>query len=105
MIGSTEQADNRGLSQSIEVRCSERNSGNSNGPSSSSSAMTGTPIKNADPHQKRSSRSPPATGPMAAPVEKLVAQTPIANVRSLASENRLLIRASVDGASVAPAIP
>ena len=67
--------------------------------------MTGTPIKNADPHQKRSSRSPPATGPMAAPVEKLVAQTPIANVRSLASENKLRIRDKVDGASVAPAIP
>src|SRR6185369_6755408 len=102
MIGNTAIADSSGLSQSIGPRDTLRNSGRRNGPTRSSSAMIGTPTKKAEPHQKRSIRNPPATGPMAAPVEKLVAQTPIANVRSLASENKLRIKDSVDGASVAP---
>ena len=42
---------------------------------------------------------------MAAPTEKLVIQIPIATVRCWSSSNMLRIRDSVEGASVAPAIP
>jgi hypothetical protein len=42
---------------------------------------------------------------MAAPAEKLAIQTPIATVRSFGSRNMLRISESVDGASVAAAIP
>jgi MFS family permease len=43
-----------------------RYSGSRNGPVASSSIITGTPIRNADPHQKYSSSAPPASGPTAA---------------------------------------
>jgi hypothetical protein len=46
-----------------------RNSGNSSGPSTSSSAITGTPSRNTEPHQKCCSSSPPSRGPIAAPTE------------------------------------
>ncbi len=42
---------------------------------------------------------------MAPPAEKLAIQTPIANVRSRGSRNMFRISDSVDGASVAAAIP
>ena len=67
--------------------------------------MTGSATRNTEPHQKRSSSSPPISGPTAAPVEKLVIQTPIANVRSAGCSNMLRISDRVDGASVAPATP
>ena len=71
----------------------------------SSRHITGTARRNTEPHQKNSSSTPPSSGPRAAPTEKLVAHTPIANVRWPGSRNMFLIRDSVDGASVAAATP
>ena len=82
-----------------------RNSGSSTGPTSSSNTITGTAGRNTEPHQKCSSSAPPTSGPIAAPTEKLVIHTPTAKVRCAGSSNMLRISASVDGASVAPAIP
>ncbi len=49
--------------------------------------------------------SPPNTGPMTAPAEKLATQMPMAVARSCGSRNMLRISESVDGASAAPARP
>jgi hypothetical protein len=67
--------------------------------------MTGTAIRKTEPQWKLWSRTPPASGPIAAPVEKLVIQIPIATVRCWSSSNMLRISDSVEGASVAPATP
>ena len=67
--------------------------------------MTGTASRNTEPQANRSSRTPPTSGPMAAPTEKLVIQIPIATVRCWSSSNMLRISDSVEGASVAPAMP
>ena len=82
-----------------------RNSGSRAGPSASSSAITGTAIRNTEPHQKRSSSSPPSSGPAAAPAEKLATQTPMATWRWPGSRNMLRISDRVEGARVAPATP
>jgi hypothetical protein len=71
----------------------------------SSSAITGTASRKTDPHQKRSSSTPPSTGPSAPPAEKLVIQIPIAVARCPGSGNMLKISDSVAGARVAPATP
>jgi hypothetical protein len=67
--------------------------------------MTGTPIRNAEPHQKNSSSAPPTSGPSAAPARKLVNQIEIATVRCSGSWDMFRISTRVDGASVAPATP
>ena len=67
--------------------------------------MTGTLIRNTEPHQKCSSRKPPSTGPNAAPAENAEAQMPTAMLRSRGCGNRPRISARVAGASVAPATP
>ncbi|MCY1311690.1 hypothetical protein D9M70_620240 [compost metagenome] len=46
---------------------------------------TGTLIRNTEPHQKYSSNTPPATGPIAAPPEAIAAQMPMASERSFSS--------------------
>ena len=51
-----------------------RYSGSSRGPTTSSSTITGTASRNTEPHQKLSSSTPPTSGPIAAPTEKLVIQ-------------------------------
>lgn len=71
----------------------------------SSRTIAGTPSRKTEPHQKCSSSTPPTIGPTIAPTVKQPAQMPIASERWRLSVNRLLISASVDGASVAPAIP
>ena len=82
-----------------------RNSGSSAGAKASSRSMIGTLMRNTAPHQNCVRIAPPTSGPMAAPMEKLATQTPIANVRSRLSRNMLRISESVDGASVAAAMP
>ncbi len=67
--------------------------------------MTGVPARKTEPHQKRSSRRPPASGPMAVPAEKLAIQAPTATVRSAGFGNMLRIKDRLEGASVAPASP
>ena len=67
--------------------------------------MTGTAMRNTEPHQKKCSSRPPSAGPSAAPAEKLITQTPIAAVRCRSSRNILRISESVEGASVEAAIP
>jgi hypothetical protein len=70
-----------------------------------SSAITGTARRNTEPQLKLWSRTPPTSGPIAAPTEKLVIQIPIATVRCLSSSNMLRISDRVEGAIVAPATP
>ena len=82
-----------------------RRSGNNTMPPTTSTAVTGTLIKNTDPHQKCCSSAPPTTGPSAAPAENIAAQIPTAMLRSRGVGNRLRINASVAGANVAPATP
>ena len=67
--------------------------------------MTGTLSRNTAPHQKNSRTTPPSTGPIAAPAEKLVIQIATAVVRCCGSWNMLRIRERVDGARVAPDTP
>jgi hypothetical protein len=67
--------------------------------------MTGMGARNTAPHQKCARSRPPTAGPIAPPSEKLAIQTLTANVLSRSSRNMLLINDSVEGASVAPAIP
>lgn len=67
--------------------------------------MTGTLMRNTDPHQKASSSRPPMIGPSAMPPDRLAVQMPIARVRSAGSVNMLRINESVEGMSVAPPIP
>ena len=71
----------------------------------SSRTIAGTASRKTDPHQKCSSISPPATGPIAAPDMKQASQTPIATARCFGWRNMVLISDSVDGDSVAPALP
>jgi hypothetical protein len=75
---STATSDSPALTRSSRPAAGSRYSGSTRGPSSSSSAITGTASKNTEPHQKRSSSTPPNTGPIAPPAEKLVIQIPIA---------------------------
>lgn len=67
--------------------------------------MTGTPMRNTEPHQKYSSIAPPTTGPSAVPPMKQLAHTAMARPRWYGSSNMLLMRARVDGIRVAAAMP
>src|SRR4029453_4362942 len=82
-----------------------RYSGRRIGPTISSSAITGTLIRNTDPHQKYWSIAPPNSGPIAPPREKLMIQMLIAVVRSRGWGNMFRISDRVAGATVAPARP
>ena len=105
MTRSTAAIERTALAISGRPALGFRYSGRSRGPTTRRSTITGTATRNTEPHQKCSSSTPPISGPIAPPSEKLVAQTPIATVRWRASMNMLRISESVDGASVAPAIP
>ncbi len=50
-----------------------------------------------EPHQKRSSSKPPATGPSATPSPAVAAQMPTAVARSRSSSNTLISSESVAG--------
>lgn len=109
MTGRMAASDRATLTRSSRVAAGSRsrgwgNSGSSIGPVTSRTSMTGTPSRNTDPHQKFASRTPPTTGPMAMPPTKQLIHTAIAAPRCRGSVNMLLIRASVDGISVAPEI-
>src|SRR5918993_1081700 len=93
------------LARSSRPAAGSRNSGSRTGPRVSSRAITGRAIRNTEPHQKRSSSSPPSSGPAAAPAEKLATQTPMATWRWPGSRNMLRISDRVEGARVAPADP
>ncbi|GAA2800990.1 hypothetical protein GCM10020219_085330 [Nonomuraea dietziae] len=82
-----------------------RYSGSNIGPATSSTAMTGTPSRKTEPHQKFSSSTPPTTGPSTMPPVNPVIHRLMATVRWPGSWNMLLISDSVDGMSVAPAMP
>jgi hypothetical protein len=102
---STATSSRAALTRSSRSAPGSRYSGSTRGPRTSSSAMTGRVSRNTEPHQKCSSSTPPTTGPIAPPAEKLVIHTPMAVVRCLGSWNMLKISDSVDGARVAPAMP
>ncbi len=105
MTSSTPASDIPALRRSSRPALGSRYSGSSTGPSTSSSAITGTASRNTDPHQNHSSSTPPSSGPIAPPAEKLVTHTEIATVRWRGSANMLRISDSVEGARVAPATP
>ncbi len=81
------------------------NSGSTNGPTTSTIAITGTASRNTLPHQKCSRSTPPRTGPSAAPPNRQVAQIEMATPRWRSSPNMFVISARVEGMRVAPAIP
>ena len=101
MVASTASSDSAALTRSMRPAFSSRYSGNRNGATASRSTITGTAIRNTEPHQNQVSSRPPISGPIAPPAEKLDIQTPMAKVRSFGSGNMLEISDSVDGASVA----
>jgi hypothetical protein len=105
MVASTATSESAALTRSMRPAFSSRYSGSRNGPTASSRIITGTAIRNTEPHQNQVSSTPPISGPIAPPAEKEDIQTPIAKVRSFGSGNMLLIRDSVDGASVAAEMP
>ena len=100
----TATRDMAALIRSRRPASGSRYSGRTRGPRTSRAAITGTASRNTEPHQKRSSRIPPSTGPIAPPAEKLVIQIPMAVDRCPGSVNMLKISDSVDGARVAPAM-
>src|SRR5207244_394980 len=57
------------LNRSSRPAWGSRNSGRRIGPSTSRSSITGTPIRNTEPHQKYCSSTPPSSGPIAPPTE------------------------------------
>jgi hypothetical protein len=81
MMASTLETAMPALSRSSRPASGSRYSGSTRGPRIRSAAMTGRASRNTDPHQKYSSITPPSTGPMALPAEKLPIQTPMAAVR------------------------
>ncbi len=82
-----------------------RNSGSSLGPSSNSTAITGTLIRKTEPHQKFSSSRPPVSSPIGPPAAKAAPQRLIAVVRWTGLWNMFRISESVEGAIVAPPMP
>ncbi len=104
MVASRAMTDSAALMRSSRPASGSRNSGRTRGPSTSSSPIGGTASRKTEPHQKRSSSTPPSTGPTAPPAEKAAIQTPMAVERSRGSRNMLKIRERVEGARVAPAI-
>ena len=105
MTASTAASDSPALGRSSRPGWGFLNSGSSIGPSTSSSAMTGTASRNTEPHQNHLSSTPPSSGPIAPPAEKLVIHTEMASFRCFGSRNMLRISDKVEGARVAPATP
>jgi len=62
-------------------------------------------MRNTDPHQKCSSRKPPAIGPKATAMPDTADQMPIAFARSTGSVKRLVMIASVAGKTSAAPTP
>jgi hypothetical protein len=65
----TATSDRAALLRSSRPASGSRNSGSSTGPSTRRSSITGTPIRNTEPHQKYCRRIPPRSGPITAPTE------------------------------------
>ncbi len=105
MTASTATSDSAALGRSGRPAPGSRYSGNMRGPRINNRTITGSESRKTDPHQNSSSASPPTSGPMAPPTEKLVIQIAIAVLRCRASRNMVRISESVEGASVAPAMP
>ena len=90
---------------SMRGRCGFRDVGTRNRPAMSATITIGTLTMNTDPHQKWSSRKPPATGPSATAMPATPDQIPIASARSRASVNTLVRIDSVAGMISAAPIP
>ena len=105
MVASTAPSDSATLHESMRPASGSRYSGSRLGPSSRSKPITGTATRNTALQWNHSMITPPTTGPIAPPIEKLAIHTPMANWRWRSSWNMLRIRDIVEGASVAPATP
>ena len=68
-------------------------------------AMTGTPIRKTEPHQKWARRTPPMNGAMAMPPRKTVIMAPMAWIRAFSSANRPPSSAIDAGMIAEPASP
>src|SRR5215470_2984971 len=79
-------------------------SGTSSAIAATLTAVTGTLMRNTDPHQKWASSNPPTMGPMAMPMPTATAQIPMARDRSTGS-NTLEMIDSVCGITAAAARP
>ena len=91
--------------QSQRPCTASRSSGSRRAPTMSRTASTGRLIRNTEPHQKRSSSTPPTIGPTAAPPAAIALHKPMARVRSRATVKIERMMASVDGMMVAPPTP
>ncbi len=80
-IGTIIAMDSTILTASTRPASGLRLSGTSSGASTSSGTSTGTAMRNTDPHEKCSRRTPPTIGPSAAPAENIDAQMAIARRR------------------------
>ncbi|GAA1101235.1 hypothetical protein GCM10009668_19340 [Nocardioides dubius] len=92
-------------SQSTRAADSPFDSGNSSHPAIRVTTITGMLIRKTEPHQNRSSSTPPTSGPSAAPAVAPTDQMAIARARWPRSRNIERTIESVEGISVAPARP
>lgn len=105
MTGRIASSDNTTLAGSILPAAGFLNSGSTFGPTTRRMTMTGTPIRNTEPHQKNSSSPPPMIGPSAVPPMKQPIQTPMAMDICLGFGNMAAMSAMVEGMIVDPATP
>ena len=91
--------------QSSRRATGSRDSGSSRRPATIAAATSGTLTMKIEPHQKRSSRNPPTTGPSATPSPAVAAQMPTAIARSLASSKIVISSDSVAGMTNAAPAP
>src|SRR3954471_8371181 len=83
--------------QSMRTARGPRASGMTRRPTRIATAQSGTLTMKIDPHQNRSSRTPPRTGPIATPRPAVAAQMPMAVARSRGSAKTLSTMDSVAG--------
>jgi hypothetical protein len=105
MALSSPTTDSGTLTQSSRPGAGLRDSGSTTAPTASTTVITGTLIRKTEPHQNRSSSSPPTTGPNAKPAAPIPLLTLVAVVRSLGSVKAWRTIDRVDGKIIAPAAP
>ena len=79
--------------------------GRRNRPATRAKMVTGTLIRNTEPHQKCWRRKPPRIGPIALPPPATAAHTPMARARSFGSWNTLVSSERVAGMISAAPMP
>ena len=98
-------ADSAAPAQSRRPASALRDSGMARRPTTIATTQSGTLTRKIEPHEKLSSRNPPATGPRATPSPAVAAQMPTAVARSRSSGNTLMSSDSVAGMMKAAPAP